>query len=231
MGLMDDVLNRLESLSRRVAHLESLDYSLDAQNADTVDLIHAAAVATANKLLALDAASKLPASITGDAHTVDGEHAAALHAAGSLTGTVPLANLPALDGCRLTRSTDLSVNDQTATPVGFDTESYDVGGLHDNVTNNSRVTIAVAGKYLITGIVTFDAGGQTIAAGWRLGGVTEYWGETVTPAAGGEEGRAVVVDVPSLAAGNYAEMIVWQNSGGAKDLVGAETFFTVKLQI
>jgi hypothetical protein len=47
-----------------------------ADNADTVDSIHASSVATPNYLLALDANAKLPASITGDAHTVDGLHAA-----------------------------------------------------------------------------------------------------------------------------------------------------------
>lgn len=43
-------------------------------NSDTVDLIHASATAAANKLLALNASSKLPASITGDADTLDTYH-------------------------------------------------------------------------------------------------------------------------------------------------------------
>lgn len=48
-----------------------------AEDADTVDGIHAATSPTANQLLALNGNSKLPASITGDADTVDGSHAAA----------------------------------------------------------------------------------------------------------------------------------------------------------
>jgi hypothetical protein len=47
-------------------------------NADLLDGIHAATSATANKLLALNASAKLPASITGDADTVDGKHASDL---------------------------------------------------------------------------------------------------------------------------------------------------------
>mgnify|MGYP001579526660 FL=1 len=52
-----------------------------------MDGIHAATTATANKLLALDGSAKLPASITGDADTVDGIHAASLVARDSHTGT------------------------------------------------------------------------------------------------------------------------------------------------
>lgn len=52
--------------------------SLDA---DMVDGIHASTTATANTLLALNVSSKLPASITGDADTVDGQHASAFEPA------------------------------------------------------------------------------------------------------------------------------------------------------
>jgi len=33
--------------------------------------------------------------------------------------------------------------------VAFDSETYDVGAMHDNVTNNSRITIKEAGRYLL----------------------------------------------------------------------------------
>lgn len=44
-------------------------------NAHLLDGYHASATAEANKILALDDDAKLPASITGDADTVDGYHA------------------------------------------------------------------------------------------------------------------------------------------------------------
>lgn len=68
-------------------------------NADTVDNIHAATTATANYLLALNASGKLPASITGDAGTVDGYDGATLLTSGHVKaaqgtvahgGTIPL---------------------------------------------------------------------------------------------------------------------------------------------
>ena len=49
---------------------------LTGVDAATVDGLDAASVATANTLLALDGGGKMPASITGDADTVDGSHAA-----------------------------------------------------------------------------------------------------------------------------------------------------------
>lgn len=48
---------------------------LTGVDAATVDGLEAASSATANTLLALDGSAKLPASITGDADTLDGNHA------------------------------------------------------------------------------------------------------------------------------------------------------------
>ena len=49
----------------------------------------------------------------------------------------------------------------TATPAAvlFDQENFDVGGFHDNVTNNDRITVPTGfdGTYLIIGSAEFDA--------------------------------------------------------------------------
>jgi hypothetical protein len=66
-----------------------------ADDADKVDGIHASATPTANKLLALNGASKLPASITGDADTVDSIHAAATPTANKLLAMDANAKFPA----------------------------------------------------------------------------------------------------------------------------------------
>lgn len=58
-----------------------------------------------------------------------------------------LANPPA---CRVTHSTTQSLTDNTEASVTFDTESYDTAALHSTVTNPTRITIPVAGIYLIT---------------------------------------------------------------------------------
>lgn len=47
--------------------------------------------------------------------------------------------------CGLKRSGSLSVTQNADIAVGFDTEDFDVGGLHDTATNNSHITIPTGG--------------------------------------------------------------------------------------
>lgn len=68
--------------------VNNLDATGIGLNADQVDGIHAAATAQANKLLPLNASGKLPASITGDADTLDGYHASDLLSGGVITGAI-----------------------------------------------------------------------------------------------------------------------------------------------
>lgn len=77
------LLDRLADLEQRLAALEGnvgkpIYGSGGGLDADMVDGIHAAAIATANKLLALNANAKLPADVAGDADTVDSKHASQL---------------------------------------------------------------------------------------------------------------------------------------------------------
>lgn len=58
-----------------------------------------------------------------------------------------LANPPS---CRVTHNATQAVSDITFTKLAFNTETYDTGGMHDPVTNNSRITISTAGIYLVT---------------------------------------------------------------------------------
>ena len=122
------VLNMIADLARRVARLETLE-TASGGNADTVDGIHAAAVATANKLLALDAASKLPASITGDAHTVDG-----IHAASSATANMLLA----LDA---DKDLHLGTGDASATVVTAGDGTNNVVLSNEGVTLEGSATV------------------------------------------------------------------------------------------
>lgn len=51
--------------------------------------------------------------------------------------------------------------------IDWNSEVFDVGTMHDNVTNNSRLTAPVAGKYMVQGIIKFsgafhNTGGETI---------------------------------------------------------------------
>lgn len=51
--------------------------------------------------------------------------------------------------CRVTRASNLTIPWNTTTTVDFTAEDYDTDSMHDNVTNNNRVTINKAGMYAL----------------------------------------------------------------------------------
>lgn len=104
----------------------------------------------------------------------------------------------------------------TTTPIllAFDTEKFDTDTIHDNVTNNSRLTCKTAGKYLITVSVNFAAnstGYREVSI--RLNGtsdIAKHRSNAIVDAS--VIGATTVYD---LAVNDYVEVIVYQNSGGA----------------
>lgn len=79
---------------------------------------------------------------------------------GSITagGIVTWNNQPR---CRLRKATTWAMTNGAYASVVFDTEDFDVGSLHDNVTNNTRVTIPALGGgiylFAFESVVTFPA--------------------------------------------------------------------------
>ena len=122
--------------------------------------------------------------------------------------------------CGVYMSANLSIANATWTTVPWDTEEWDTAAIHDNVTNNSRLTCPVAGRYLI----------------WYTG----QWTDNTTGArmvrvvlnAGGDflkmfldkdgDGRwiASTSGVFNLALNDYIELSVYQSSGAALVLGG-----------
>lgn len=62
-----------------------------------------------------------------------------------------------IQGAQVTHNTDQGVNNATKTTLVFNTESWDTDSIHDNVTNNSRLTCKTAGIYAITCSVQMEA--------------------------------------------------------------------------
>ena len=102
--------------------------------------------------------------------------------------------------------------------VAMATEEYDTDGIHDNVTNNSRLTCQTAGKYLVVAhcAYTADAVGHrailllkngTEVARVLAAGVTAFTGDTA-PALDG----LLLVHHIALVATDYMEMTFTQNS-------------------
>jgi hypothetical protein len=132
--------------------------------------------------------------------------------------------------CRLKRSGVLSVSTGTNTAVGFDTEDYDVGSLHDTVTNNSRVIIPTGGggvPWLFGGIADWANNTDTTrrkVSIWKNGSLL-FDGALITAVSGDSTVTSCFwVDVPADA--DYYEMVVWHNAAGSVNLAIGSTRFT-----
>jgi hypothetical protein len=102
------------------------------------------------------------------------------------------------------------------TALTFDSERYDNAELHSTSTNPSRLTAQQAGTYLITGHVNFvPASSGVRGLRMRLNGGTFIAGSFVPSAGGLVDTVLSVATVYHLAAGDYVELIVYQNSGGS----------------
>lgn len=120
--------------------------------------------------------------------------------------------------CSAYHNTTQSLTSATPTALNFNSEDFDVGTMHDLVTNNTRVTIPTsnAGVYLVIGGTTFQAN----ATGYRQlflqkNGTTALQDAVIPVNSGSQVTAFQVLTVVSLAAADYIELIATQNSGGA----------------
>lgn len=115
-------------------------------------------------------------------------------------------------------------NAGAGTALTFNTERWDTGNFHSTSSNTSRLTAPTAGLYSIGGCVRFAASSAgTRAVALRLNGSTVI--------------DDVFIDVDSaiahtikvgteyqLAAGDYVELVAFQDSGGALNVLAAANF-------
>lgn len=130
-----------------------------------------------------------------------------------------LDNFDALkSGARAYHNAAQSIAHNTTTALAFNSERYDVDGvggstIHDNVTNNSRLTCRVAGVYSIVGCVQW-AGSTTglRQVEIRLNGATII-GQVIQAAVIATEVTLNVTCEYALAVNDYVELLAYQNSG------------------
>jgi len=178
---------------------------------------------------------KVPAAANADnaTHATSANTAAPSGAAGgALSGSYPnpslapgavgvskFGTIPAVRA-NTKAATTQAISSGSLTTVNFDNESFDTAGLHDNVTNNSRLTAPVAGVYQVTGNVRWQSNSTaTRFVGLytnTAGRIASVW----VPAAGGTaDTDESITDVFTLAAGDFVHMEVYQDSGGTLSLV------------
>ncbi len=124
------------------------------------------------------------------------------------------AHVLAGEGARVYHDADQNISTATTTVLAFNTEKYDTDTIHDNVTNNSRLTCKTAGKYLIVANVAFA--GHATGSRW----VTIQFGGAIAMAS--DRRLAVTTFEPvlsvstiyNLGVNEYVEVQVYQDSGG-----------------
>jgi hypothetical protein len=134
-----------------------------------------------------------------------------------------------VDGARVQKAATQSISNTTFTAMTFTSEVYDSGSYHDNATNTSRLTVPIAGKYLITGSIEYTANATGIrAAGIRMDGTT-YIASQSTASLGSVLATTVNVSVVrDLAANAYVELMAYQSSGGALNTLANDmTHFSI----
>lgn len=125
-------------------------------------------------------------------------------------------NMP---GCQLTASAALTIPNTGPTPVQFNTEEFDPQGMHDNSTNNSRITIAEPGTYLLTGTVNWDinaTGGRVLAI---MKNGTNILVDNQTAAVATYRTTQAVTTLAQLTAGDYVELTALQDTAGNLNIV------------
>ena len=122
-------------------------------------------------------------------------------------------NLRVPPACSVYSTATQSIAQATTTVVAYANEFFDTDSMHDNSTNNSRITITTAGVYVVCATAQFAVagGGAYRLIGIRKNGSTElgYNNPPVEPA----RGNVSIIDSASV--NDYYEVVVYQNSGSA----------------
>jgi hypothetical protein len=119
--------------------------------------------------------------------------------------------------CSAYHNTTQSLTTAVEATLTFNSEDFDVGTMHDNASNNTRVTIPASntGVYLAIGGTQFAAN----ATGYRQlnlykNGSTILATTVVAVSSAAQVTVCQVSAVVSLAAADYLELAATQNSGG-----------------
>lgn len=131
-----------------------------------------------------------------------------------------------LGGCRVTKTTNQVLTNNTWTVITFDNEDYDDAGFHSTDANLGRMTIPAgyAGRYIMSAFAIFDAAANGERA-YRIlknasttaGNYLAVQGE-VFDAGTAQGAQTLLVAGVTLSSGDYVEFSANQNSGSTLDI-------------
>src|ERR1051325_8908469 len=126
---------------------------------------------------------------------------------------------------RIYHSADQAIPDATWTTLNFNSERIDTDTMHDNSTNNSRITIKTAGNYPASVDIAFASNNTGIRAVRLLAnGATQIALKQV----GATQGFATVIDLSMppypFSVNDYIQAQVYQNSGGSLNVLNVGNY-------
>jgi hypothetical protein len=125
-------------------------------------------------------------------------------------GVTKMAN----EGARVFKDSNTSIPFAVWTTMNFNQETQDTDGIHDNVTNNSRLTCQTEGYYVIGGAIQFAAqvsGFRGLRI--RLNGGNRIGGQKYDATAFANGMAHTVVTTYYLTPGDYVELEVYNFQG------------------
>lgn len=143
-----------------------------------------------------------------NADTLDGLHAADISAGAT-----------AYTGAKVYNSANITLTNNVASALNFNSEEWDTENIHSTSSNTSRLTCITAGIYLATGMVWFtaNANGQRNIYVVKNGTTYVAQANESTPTSSASAILNVSVEV-ALEVDDYVELYAYQNSGDNLDV-------------
>ena len=122
---------------------------------------------------------------------------------------------------RVYKDANQSIPNTTTTGLSFNAETFDTDSMHDNTTNNDRLTINTAGVYLLKAQVAFAASGTGYRQAFFLKNGASKFAYTRPAPSPSDRTTVQIAAVVELVAGDYVSVSVNHASGGALNVEGA----------
>ena len=130
-------------------------------------------------------------------------------------------------GTSVTPNAVQAIPNSTWTAIDFQTEDFDDNDWHDDVTNNSRITVDTTGRYICSGQWEISNNGNgDIGIAISVNGTREVVTRIDTGTTG--DNKRLVISYPlALTANDYVELEIFQTTGSSQNTVAAGTNLTV----
>jgi hypothetical protein len=129
--------------------------------------------------------------------------------------------------CSVYHNANQSVPNAAYTVLAFNSERIDTELMHDNSTNNSRITINTAGDYVASALVAFAAhAAGTRGIEIRLNGSTVLAAAQMEAVSEASTGTILSLVMPpyTFAENDYLQVLAFQSSGGALNALAAASY-------